>query len=50
MRGIIPYTTMLWSFVLLRSKKLFSTVTMTMTIPFTITLIDEVGDFTIKTG
>jgi hypothetical protein len=35
---------------LLRSKTLFFTVTMTVTILFTTILIDEVGDFTIKTG
>jgi hypothetical protein len=36
--------------VSLRSKMLFFTVITTMTIPFTIILIDEVGVFTIKTG
>jgi hypothetical protein len=34
----------------LRSKTLFFIVTMTVIIPFTIILIDEVGDFSIKTG
>jgi hypothetical protein len=38
------------TFVSLRSKTLFSTETMTVTIPFMIILIDEVSDFTIKTG
>jgi hypothetical protein len=37
-------------FASLRSKMLFFTGTMTVTIPFTIILIDEVGDFTIKMG
>jgi hypothetical protein len=41
---------MLRIFVLLRSKTLSSIVTMTVTILFTTILIDEVGDFTIKTG
>jgi hypothetical protein len=35
---------------LLRSKTLFFTVTMTVTILFTTILIDEVSDFTIKMG
>jgi hypothetical protein len=35
---------------LLRSKTLFFTVTMTMTILFMTILIDEVGDFMIKMG
>jgi hypothetical protein len=34
----------------LKSKTLFFTVTMTVTILFTMILIDEVSDFTIKTG
>jgi hypothetical protein len=34
----------------LKSKRLFFIATMTVTILFTIILIDEVGDFTIKTG
>jgi len=38
-------------FASLRSRTLFSTVIMTMTTPFMITLeIVEVGDFTIKMG
>jgi hypothetical protein len=36
--------------VLLRSKTPSFIVTMIVTIPFTTILIDEVGDFTIKTG
>jgi hypothetical protein len=43
-------TEMLRTSALLRSKTLSFIVTMTVTILFTIILIDEVGDFTIKTG
>jgi hypothetical protein len=43
-------TEMLWISASLRSKMLFFIVTTTVTIPFTIILIDEVGDFSIKTG
>jgi hypothetical protein len=43
-------TEMLRTSASLRSKMLFFIVTMTVTIPFTIILIDEVGDFLIKTG
>jgi hypothetical protein len=43
-------TKMLRTSASLRSKMLFFTRTTTVTIPFTIILIDEVGDFTIKMG
>jgi hypothetical protein len=43
-------TEMPQTFASLKSKTLFFIVTMTVTILFTIMLIDEVGDFMIKTG